>query len=137
MASHKHLIRRFITEVLNKGNLSAADDLLATDFVLHHPASSEGIRGPDSQKALITKFRTAFPDFHVTVEDVIAEGAKVAVRFTSRGTHQGDFMGHVPSGRHAVWTGIEIYRVTRGRITERWVNVDMLGLLRQLGFVTQ
>lgn len=62
MSSDRRLIRRLITELLDKGSLRAADDLLAADFVLHHPASPEGVRGPESQKVLITKFPTARPD---------------------------------------------------------------------------
>ena len=130
---NKAIVARFIEEVLNRGNLATVDELLAPDFVLHHPASPEGIRGPESQKELITRFRGAFPDFHVTVEDNFGGGDRVAVRFTSRGTHRGELMGIPPTGRQPAWTGIEIYRVTGGKIVARWVNVDLLGLVRQLG----
>jgi predicted ester cyclase len=75
----------------------------------------------------------AFPDLQITVEDMVAEGDKVAVRWRLRATHQGEFMGIPPTGNQVTMTGIDINRLEGGRLVERWGNEDMLGLLQQLG----
>jgi predicted ester cyclase len=72
------------------------------------------------------------PDFHVTIEDMVTEGDKVASRWTASGTHQGEFLGIRPTGNHATWTGITIYRIADGKIVEAWWSKDVLALLQQL-----
>ena len=78
---------------------------------------------------------TASPDLHITVEDQVAEGDKVVTRYTTRGTHQGPFMGIPPTGKHVTVTGIVITRFANCKEVEEWANADWLGLLQQLGVV--
>jgi len=79
---------------------------------------------------------TTFPDLHVSIEDVIGEGDRVVVRFTLRGTHQGELMGIAPTGKQVAMTGISIIRVANGKFLEEWANTDWLGLLQQLGVIS-
>jgi steroid delta-isomerase-like uncharacterized protein len=79
--------------------------------------------------------RAAFPDTRMTIEDEIAEGDKVVIRWTIRGTHKGEYMGIAPTGKEVTVTGISVYRIERGKIVEDWSNNDMLGMLQQLGAI--
>ena len=78
---------------------------------------------------------TAFPDVHFTIEDQVAEADKVVTRWTWRGTHQGPFQGIPPTGKHVMVTGVGINRFANGKVVENWTNMDILGLLQQLGVV--
>lgn len=131
---NKVLVRRFFEDLWNQGNLAVADDLLAPEHVHHFPDGD--IHGPDGVKQLVSGLRTALPDFHMSTDDVVAEADKVVMRFTIRGTHQGEGMGLPPTGKRVVYTGIDIFRIAGGKIVERWGEVDMLGLLQQLGVVS-
>ena len=128
---NKVLLRRLFEEVWNQGNLATVDELLAADYVLHDPAML--IRGPEGFKAYVSAFRVAFPDLHATIEDQIAQDDKVAMRFTVRATHKGEFQGLPPTGKQITLSGINIQRFVDGKIVENWVNLDALGLLQQLG----
>jgi steroid delta-isomerase-like uncharacterized protein len=132
---NKALVLRFY-EALNKQNLAAILEHHAPDFVWHDAAL--GI-SPDRAgvKQFCIALWAAFPDAHYTVEDLIAEGDKVVSRFTVRGTHRGDFTGIPPTGKVVTMTGIAIYRLAGGRRVEEWVNVDLLGLMQQLGAILQ
>lgn len=130
---NKASARRFLEEVVNRGNVSVIDELASPDFVDHTappgvPAGNEGF------KVFITMFRTAFPDLHYTIDDEIAEGDRVVQRSTARGTMKGDFQGMPASGRTATWSEIHITRFADGRAVEHWGVVDQLGMLAQLGF---
>jgi predicted ester cyclase len=108
---NKAVVRQALTEIWSEGNFAAADELYAPDFVSHqhgHPAGPRDVRGVDALKTFAAEFRAAFPDFHDTVEDQIAEGDKVATRFTSAGTQTGPLMGIAPTHRHVEWEGISI-----------------------------
>lgn len=135
-ADNKAVFRRYFEEVLNAGNLALVDDLIARGYVSHYPTGYDFGGGPEGVKQIVSAVRTGFPDVHFTVEDVIAEGDKVVGRWTFRGTHQGDFMGILPTGRKVSVMGIAIYRIARGKIAEAWVAWDSLGLLQQLGAVS-
>ncbi len=132
---NKAIERRLTEELWNKGNLAVVDELYATNFV-SHGSDIPGVT-PDREgyKQFVTMSRTALPDFHTTVEDMFAEGDKVVQRFTARGTHKGEFMGIPPTGKQVTITGIGIHRITGGKIVEDWVNMDMLGMMVQLGLV--
>jgi predicted ester cyclase len=119
-------------KVVNTGNLDAADHYFAPDFVDHTvPAGvPNGLAG---FKAYVTRLRAAFPDLHLTVEDVVAEGEKVVVRATARGTMRGDFLGMKATGKAATWTEIHIGRLAAGKVVEHWATIDQLGTLQQLG----
>ena len=128
---NKAIIRRFFQEGPSKGNLAAAGELLSPNFSLHTPLpSSPGIQG---MKEIITDCRAAFEHLDVTVEDMVAEGDKVAARFTACGTHQGSFMNLPPTGKPITMTGIEIFRIEDGKIAELWGEANLLGLMVQLG----
>ena len=133
---NKAVIRRYV-EALNKQDLAVALECCAPDYVWHG-ARRYGV-SPDLAgfKQLCTAWWTAFPDVHIVVEDLIAEGDKVVARVTFRGTHQGEFMGVPPTGKQVSWTGIAIDRFEAGKFVEGWANTDDLGLMQQLGAIPQ
>jgi steroid delta-isomerase-like uncharacterized protein len=131
---NKALYRRWFAEVASGGNLALADELLAPDYVLHFPGMPQPVDG-EGHKQLVMMFRAAFPDWTESIDDVIAEGDKVVIRVTGRGTHQGEFQGVGPTGRSVTATGIGIGRIENGRIAEAWAAYDALGLMQQLGAV--
>ena len=129
---NKVKVRRVIEEVFNKGNLSVAEEIMANDYVYHMGQGME-FKGPDGFKQLAIIFRNAFPDLHMAVEDMIAEGDKVAARFTLRGTHKGDLMGIAPTGKQFTTTGNVIIRFAGGKEVEAFGAADMLAMYQQLG----
>ena len=130
---NKTLVHRFFEEFANQGNLALADDLFAPEYAHHFP--DEDIHGPDGMKQLDKELRTAFPDWHISTDNVIAEGDKVVVRYTMHGTHQGEGFDIAPTGKRVVYTGIDIIRIADGKIVEQWTEIDALGLLQQLGAI--
>lgn len=126
------LHRRYNDEVLSQGNLDLVDQLFTADYVDHAHASPE-IHGPHGLRQFLTMLVNAFPDRHFTVEDRVAEGDKLAVRWTLRGTHEGEFAGVAPTGKQVSVTGISIHRFAGDRIQESWDYYDALGLLQQFG----
>ena len=125
---------RIFEEVINKGNMAVADELVAPNYIYHGPVGME-FTGPEGLKQLISMFRNAFPDLHVTVEDTVAEGDRVVSRFTARGTHKGDLTGIAPTGKQVTQAGIVIARWVDGKEVEAWESLDMLGMMQQLGVV--
>lgn len=132
---NKAISRRADKELFNQGNLDAADELFASNFVFHDPANSEEWHGPENVKRYAAMLRVAFPDLHQTIEEQIAEGDKVAYRWTARGTHQGELMGLAPTGNRVLFTGISIARLSEGKIEEIWENYAALGMMQQIGAV--
>ncbi len=131
MSEHnKRLVRRAVAEVWNRGNVAIVNELVASDIIIH--GSSE-LHGPEGIKQFFAMLRQAFPDLHVTIEDQIAEGDRVATRWTARGTHTGAFQGMPPTGKPCRFTGIAIDRIANDKTVECWTNADELGLLHQLG----
>lgn len=131
---NKALVRRFYDEVFNRKNLAAINDFLDPHIVEHAlPPGLPG--GSEGSRQFIGMYLAAFPDLHLTFEDIIAEGDKVAARFTLQGTHRGEFMGIPPTSKQVAMTGIQIVRVADGRIAENWINLDALGMLQQLGVI--
>jgi steroid delta-isomerase-like uncharacterized protein len=128
---NKALARRAFEGTMNQKNLAVVDELHVADFVFH--SASRTIQGLEPFKQLLSMYFTAFPDLYLTIEDTIAEGDRVVVRFTARGTHKGDFMGIPPTGKQVAVTGISIMRFANGKALEEWVNQD---LMQQLGVVT-
>jgi predicted ester cyclase len=90
------------------------------------------VHGLEDFKGYVRSVRAAFPDFHNTIQDLIAEGDRVVARLTYRGTHGGELFGIAPTGRHVVYTGIAIFRLTGGKIVDGWVLGDALGLMQQM-----
>lgn len=129
----KRSIQRWVEGTWNNGNLALADEVYSADYIVHDPAGP--IQGLEALKQFVTMFRTAFPDIHVTIEDMIAEGDKVVWRYTLRGTHRGEFMGIAPTGKSMTLTGILISRFVDDKVVEDWNNYDALGMLQQLGAI--
>ena len=141
---NKAIVRRFFEEVQNQGNVAAVDELLAPNILLHFdfpldvPVPRELQLGLEEIKQDFSQFRTTFPDFHFTVELLVAEGDLVVTRGTARGTHTGEYRGLIyqgipPTGKQVTWTYIAIVRILDGKIVEQWSNGDDLGRLQQLG----
>ena len=132
---NKDIVRREAEEIFSQGNLDAVDKIYAPDYVGHEPTTPEGIRGLEGAKQFAAAYRNAFPDLQLTVEDQIAEGDKVATRFTARGTHQGELEGITPTGNQVEMKGIVISRISEGKIAEDWTNFDALGMMHQIGAI--
>lgn len=124
--------RRAIDEGWNKGNLAAIDELFAPDFVEHQAGIASG---RDGVKGSIQQLRGAFPDLHLTVEDAIAEGDKVWLRFSATGTHEGPFMGVPATGRRFAITVIDIGRLRDGRLVEHWGVADRFSVAQAIGLM--
>jgi steroid delta-isomerase-like uncharacterized protein len=127
---NKTLVRRFYEEGVH--NPALFDELLAPTYVLHFPGSPP-IAGIESAKQLMAAYTSAFPDLQLTTEDLVAEGDKVAIRNTWRGTHHGAFQGLPPTGKYVAFTGSDFFRFVGGKIAEQWADLDALGLMQQLG----
>ena len=129
---NKALVRRWVEEVWNQGSLAAVDEIIAADYV-HHMAPPGLPGGPEGYKQLVTRYRTPFRGFRLTLEELIAEGDRVAGRWTIRGIHEGEFMGVAPTGKEVAFTGMVMARIAGGKVAEEWEGVSALELLRQLG----
>jgi steroid delta-isomerase-like uncharacterized protein len=132
---NKAFLNHWVAEVWNKGNLALADEVISEDYVYHDPSLPAPIRGKDGFKGLVAMYRTAIPDLTLTVDDAIAEGDKVAWRYTGRGTQTGPLMGFPPSGNRAEVTGTIISRFANGKWVEDYSNQDTLGMLQQMGII--
>ena len=134
---NKSVVRRWYAEVTNQGKLEVADELLASEYVCHDPNSESGEVRADALKESVGYFRNALTDMRFEIEDMIAEGDKVVTRWTLRGTHNGELFGVGPTGEQVAMSGIVISRVTEGKIVEEWDEYDLLGLMRQLGAISE
>ncbi len=131
---NKALYRRYY-EALSQRDYARLDDLIAPTFVYHAPGIPDLPPGPEAFKQLVSGYVAAFPDMRLTIEDVIAEGDKVAARLTYRGTHQGEFQGIASTGKQIRMSSIDVVRIAGGKIAEEWESPDFLGLLQQLGAI--
>ena len=130
---NKALVRRFYEQVINQKNLTLVDELCTTTHVYHNPPTT--LHGREEFKQLLSLYTTAFPDARLSVEDQLAEGDQVVIRYTFRGTHQADLMGIPPTGKQVTVTGMIITRIVNGTSEEGWLNFDALGMLQQLGVI--
>ncbi|MBV9211755.1 MAG: ester cyclase [Acidobacteria bacterium] len=132
---NKALIRRWFEEVWNKGREDAIDEMLADEAVVHGLADESGqpLHGLQDFHAFHQKFRQAFPDIYVTVDDVITEGDKGAVRCSVRGSHTGDSLGFEASHKPVEFTGMSMVRIADGKIVEAWNNFDFMNMYQQIG----
>jgi predicted ester cyclase len=138
-ADNRAVIRR-IVEAFNAGNLAAYDELLAPSFVSHGAAPAPDTNR-EQYKASMTRLRAAFPDARVTIDEMLVDGDKVILRHGLSGTQTGKLqspsLGEIPpTGKKMSITGVVIYRVAGGKVTDRWSNMDDLGMLVQLGVIT-
>ena len=131
---NKALVRRLF-EAFNGENLPAIlDEVCAPDFVLHDPNTSLAVRSREDYKQWLSAFRAALPG-QFTIGFLIAEGEKVAARYTYQGTHQGQWRGQPPTGNPVTFTGTTTYRVVAGQAVEAWQDADHLSIRQQLGLV--
>jgi steroid delta-isomerase-like uncharacterized protein len=128
---NKLLADRVWEEVWHQGNLDRIDDLFAPSFVRHDPGRE--LHGPEQNRQFIKGLRASFPDLHFTVDDQIAEGDEVCIRYRFQGTHTEAFNGVPPTGKRVTYSAILIYRFEGDKIAEQWTEFDLLGFLRQLG----
>ncbi|WP_396613231.1 ester cyclase [Haloferax sp. S1W] len=132
---NKQIVRRIPEEVASEGNIDLMDEIFAEDLIDHLPAPFGEMRGREAAKEQFKQLQTAFPDLEVTVEDVIAEEDTVAARVTWRATHEGEFMGIEPAGREVEFPVFAFLRLQDGKVVERWIQPDQLGMMQQLGVV--
>jgi predicted ester cyclase len=131
----KALARHFVEE-WNKGKAAALafiDEHWAADVVMHSAVGD--MHGLKDGKQLLSGFYDAFPDIHFTLDDVIVEGDKAALRYTFTGTHKGAFMGVPPTNKKITVWALEIDRIVNGKLVEYWARLDTLGLMQQLGVI--
>jgi len=130
LEENKAIVRRFI-EAYNKHDLSSFEDFVAPDFVDH----THQQQGLESLKQLFAMAFKAFPDWHETIEDIIAEGDKVWIHVKTTGTHTGEWMGIPPTGKKVTTEMVDIYRIVNGKHVEGRFVVDQLDFLKKLGLV--
>jgi len=130
---NKKVASQFIEEIMNHGNLSVVDDLIAPDFLEHEELPPGMPAGREAVRQLPAVLHSAFPDFKATINDLIAEGDKVVVHMTWSGTQQGAWMGMPPSGKPMSIGVIDIFRMAGGRIVEHWGLTDSMAMMQQLG----
>jgi steroid delta-isomerase-like uncharacterized protein len=133
----KATMRRYLDVFEQGNNLDILDELLAPDYINHTPATPDLPTGPEGVKGVVTMFRSAMPDLRVIVQDMIAEGDKVATRYTLEGTHRGELFGVPPSGQRLSIKSISVERVLEGKIREHWRVTDSLDMMQQLGVVPE
>ena len=132
--TNKIVMSRFL-EFINTASESLAQELISPAAIFHVPGTPEPMRGPAGYLAIIGMMRGGFPDIQWTLEETVAEGDKVAARFTMRGTHRGTFFGVPPTGKMIKVQAMNIYRLSDGQFVEEHGQPDMLGLLLQIGAV--
>lgn len=128
----KAVARRFVEEFVALRNLGVVDELIASDFI-DHTAGPDDPPGGEGLIQFFSLLQTGFPDFDVVIDDLFGEADKVAMRFTFRGTHEGEFMGIPPTGNRVTMPGIDILRIEEGKIVELWEQEDRLSMMQQLG----
>ena len=136
---NKEKARRMMEEGFGGGKLEVVDEVLDPNFVCYDPNSEAGeVRGAETIKQEIEWFRNAVPDLTYTVEDQVAEGDEVVTRWKATGTHQGEFFGVAPTGKHIEMSGIQIDRFDEnGKMVEEWPEYDLLGAMKQMGAVSE
>lgn len=133
MSTAEEVVRRLIEDGFNHGDLGVADAVTSPDAVEHQDFGPDHAPGAEGTKAVISSLRNAFSDFHLTIDDLAADGDTVWLRMTGTGTNEGSFMGHPATGRRIRIDVIDVVRVKDGRIVEHWGVPDRLGALFQLG----
>ena len=131
------VLHRWFEEVWNKGREEAIDEMFADEGIAHGLVDENGqeLRGPAGFKPFFQKFRDAFPDMEIAIDDCITEGDMAAVRCTVRARHTGKGLGVAATGNPVEFTGMCIVRVRDGKIVEAWNNFDFLSLNRQVGLI--
>jgi len=133
MEANKGLVLRFYEELWNRGNLAAAEELVAQDYVRHDLRPGAAPPGPAGQQAIAQRFRAAFPDLRLEVEAIVAEGDLVVARWTISGTHSGPWAEVSATDRAVRFAGVNFFRIAQRKIAEIWNVRDDLGLREQIG----
>lgn len=128
---NKEMVRRYLEESWNKGNVEIADEFYAPDYKDHSPYAE--FHTPDEEKRYIAGIRSILPDFHTTIEDIFGEGDMVVVRGHDNFTHTYEFLGNLPTGKKINISWVTIYRFENGKVVEKWIEQDMKSLVDQLG----
>ena len=133
-AQNKAAMRRIFEEGWNQGDFAVVEEIFSPDYVAHFtppgaPAGRDGFRW------FVQMYRTAFPDLHLQVDDMLADGDKVISRFTIRGTHTGQLMNIPPTNKEVTVTAMVIVRFENGQNMEAWAETDRFGLMQQLGVI--
>lgn len=127
------IVRRFV-DLLNAGDEAGLQALVADDFVCHVAGGlAAGAHGPEIWRRRAGALRTAFPDYRITIEDLLADGDKVVMRYRGQGTHRGPLFGAGPTNSRVEYTGIMVVRISEGKLAEEWTEYDQFGLMRQIG----
>ena len=132
--ANKEVVRSFFDTLWNEKRLDRIHELAARDYIDGNPMPGQapGLEGAKQKWAM---YFVGIPDLTARIEDLVAEGDKVVVRFTAEGTHEGTLLGVPPTGKRLRVSGISIYRLAEGKIVEHWEEGDRLGLLQQLGVI--
>lgn len=131
----KSKVRQDIDTIWNKGELALVDKVYGDNFVYHSPHEPMQVRSREDYKKLVTKYRTAFPDLNFTIEDIVVDGNKIAVRWVFRGTHTGDLDDIPATGKQVTVTGISMVRLEGTKVVEEIVSSDAMGFAQQLGLI--
>jgi steroid delta-isomerase-like uncharacterized protein len=130
---HRALVLRFYEQVWNRGKVDVAEEVFAEGYVRHDLRPTTAAPGPGGQAAIARDFRAAFPDLRMWVDLILAEDDLVAARWTTEGTNTGAWGARQPTGKRAVFSGVNIFRFSQGKVVELWNHRDDLGLMQQLG----
>ncbi len=133
---NKALVRRYVEEFVDRSNFNLSDEIFAPNFV-RYDAGPDQVSRVEDLKHFFAMLHSGFPGSRNTIDDLISEGDKVALRFTFHGTHQGEFMGISPTGKQVTMPGIDILRIADGKIVEMWNQEDVLGMMQQLGAIPE
>lgn len=136
LEKNKAIARRFI-QVWGKGELDIIDELASPELSVSYPSFPQPINGIAAFKQYLTEFRSAFGDTDLQIEEEIAEGDKVVLRWKFSATHQAEYRGIRPTGKRMKWTGMAVYRIVDGKVVEERGEEDYLTILRQLGLVPE
>ena len=131
---NKELVIRLTEDFWNARDITAVDQFYSPDLVTHSPNDPQD-GNIDSLKEFATEAFEAFPDLHIAIDDLVAEGAKAVKHWTCRGTHKGEFMRIPATGKKLVFTEMEIFRFENEKVMETWEIMDLLGMLQQLGVI--
>jgi predicted ester cyclase len=128
----KAIGNRFVA-IFNEQNPAIADEIFAPNFSARLPGAPTLDR--EGWKTFLGIFRTGFPDLHLEAEDMVATDERLIIRVILHGTHQGDFQGMAPTGKRVAFTGIAMFRIADGQAVEHWGEMDILGMMQQLGAI--